>query len=365
MNRKRAVAIGAIPVVVFALAAAVLVATADDTKSQASPHEDLVTGTVWVANEDGGSLTAIDAASNTVATTLTGIESPHNVQASADGRSVWAVSGTTSMAVKIDSSSLAVTGTVATGAMPTHVVVTPDLKTSYVSNNADNTVTAINTTTMESTATIAVGTGPHGLRPSPDGEWIYVANIGGTTLSVIDTATNSQVAEVEVGTTPAQVAFSPDGRFVYTSLSGEGAVAKVDVATRKLVAKTAVGPGPIQTFVSPDNKFLLVANQGTKEKPGTTVSVLDTETFTVLQTVKTGKGAHGVVVDPSSRHAYITNMFEDSVAVLDLKSLKVVSRIPVGSTPNGISFSTQVVKRSPATGLDLRMDSNGAPSMGH
>lgn len=51
-----------------------------------------VTGTVWVANEDGNSLSVIDTETNQVATTVTGIEAPHNVQVGQDG-TVWAVSG--------------------------------------------------------------------------------------------------------------------------------------------------------------------------------------------------------------------------------------------------------------------------------
>lgn len=87
------------------------------------------------------------------------------------------------------------------------------------------------------------------------------------------------------------------------------------------------------------NRYLLVANQGTEDSPGTTVSVIDTKTFTVTATVETGQGSHGVVVDPSSQHAYVTNIYGDDVAVLDLQELKVVARIPVGDKPNGVSFS--------------------------
>jgi YVTN family beta-propeller protein len=192
---------------------------------------------------------------------------------------------------------------------------------------------------MKAIDTIKVGQGPHGLRPSPDGRWLVVANVADTTLSVIDTRTNQLVTDVEVGKAPAQVAFSPDGRFVYASLNGEDAVAKVDMTSRKLVGTVAVGDGPIQTYVSGDNRYLLVANQGTEDSPGTAVSVIDIKTFTVTATVETGQGSHGVVVDPSSQHAYVTNIYGDDVAVLDLQELEVVARIPVGDKPNGVSLS--------------------------
>lgn len=348
-GRRLAIVLATVVVAGAGTTAAIALNRPDGTAPASVPGP--VSGTVWVANEDGASLSAIDAATNKVATTVTGIEGPHNVQVAPDGNSVWAVSGHDSMAVMLDAKSLQPHGFMATGPMPAHVVVSPDGRTTYTSNGGDNTVSVIDVATMQTVATIPVGAGPHGLRPSPDGRWVYVADMGGTTLSVIDTASRQKVTDIEVGKAPAQVAFSPDGRYVYASLSGGAAVAKVDVATRTLVGKVGVGQVPIQTFVSPDGRYLLAANQGTKDQPGTTVSVIDTEGFTKVADVETGKGAHGVVVDPSSRYAYITNLYSDDVAVLDLTQLRVVTHVPVGDKPNGISFSTAQVSQQPPVAI--------------
>ncbi len=326
--------------------------------STAAGHEGMVTGAVWVANEEDASLSVIDAATNTVVTTVRGVEGPHNVQVSPDSASVWAVSGHDSLAVALDARSLDLTRTVTTGGAPAHVVISPDGRTAYTSDGADGTVTVIDTASGEVQATIPVGAGPHGLRPSPDGRWLVVANVAGSTLSVVDTSTRTTVADIEVGTAPAQVAFSPDGRFVYASVSAQDEVVKVDMASREVVGRVTVGDGPIQTYVSPDDRYLLAANQGTEAAPGTSLSVIDTRTFTVTGTVETGRGAHGVVVDPSGRHAYVTNLYADDVAVVDLDELEVVARVPVGDTPNGISFSSTPVPaqaapmRGPITNAD-------------
>ncbi|CCH74730.1 hypothetical protein BN11_4740003 [Nostocoides australiense Ben110] len=87
-NKRRTVMISmaAAAVVLTALivwTAVALLRGEGETTRAASPedaHAGVVTGTVWVANEAGNSLTAIDAATNEVVTTVEGIEGPHNVQ---------------------------------------------------------------------------------------------------------------------------------------------------------------------------------------------------------------------------------------------------------------------------------------------
>jgi YVTN family beta-propeller protein len=268
----------------------------------------------------------------------------------------------------IDAATYTLHGSIPTGKEPAHIILTPDGKTAYATNGNDDTVTAIDVATMKAVATIPVGAYPHGLRPSPDGKWVYVANAKGTTLSIIEVATNRKVADVEVGQKPVQVAFDPDGQFAYVSLNGENAVGKVEVATQRLVGKVQVGVGPIQVFVSADNKYLLAANQGTKDNPSTTVSIIDTKTFSVIDTVETGKGAHGVVIDPSSTHAYITNIYGNDVAVLDLAERKVVATIPVDAGPNGISFTPLVPAQAPTLEITLpvpHQDDANMPAMQH
>jgi len=43
------------------------------------------------------------------------------------------------------------------------------------------------------------------------------------------------------------------------------------------------------------------------------------------------------VVDGAGRYAYVTNIYDNTVSVLDARSAKVVAKVPVGRAPNGIS----------------------------
>ena len=318
---------------------------------------------VYVADEEGDTVSVLDAASFSKVATIPVGRGPHNIQVSPDGRLAWVTTNGERRKLEaeqehkgmpkrehegmteagqvwvIDTATDQVVARVPVGRHPAHVVLTPDSRFAYVTNGGENTVSVVDTDTRHVVATIPVGAYPHGIRISPDGKQAYVANLKGGTVSVIDTEARKEVAQIPVGKGPAQVGFTPDARLAFVSLSQEEKVAVIDPASRKVIKKVAVGTVPIQVYASPDSRLLFVANQGTKKRPGKTVSVINLETLEAAKTIETGPGAHGVVVDRNGRYAYVTNIYANSVSVLDVKDLKVVATVPVGKGPNGISLT--------------------------
>ena len=319
-------------------------------------------GKVYVADEEASTVSVIDTASFKLIRSIPVGQGPHNVQVAPDGKLVWVTNngepgkaaentaqampksdhGATAGAGEvwaIDTTSDAVVAKIPVGMHPAHVVVAPDGRTAYVANGGENTVSVLDIAARRVIETIPVGATPHGMRISPDGKQAWVANLKGGTVSVIDTQTRKEIARIAVGKGPAQVGFTPDGRLGFVSLSEENRVAVIDPASRKVLRKVSVGTVPIQVYATPDSRLLLVANQGRREKPGSTVSIIDLKTFKTVKTIETGPGAHGVVVDRKGRHAYVTNTYAASVSVLDLKDLKVIATVAVGKGPNGISIT--------------------------
>lgn len=322
----------------------------------------LAASKVYVANETDGTVSVIATDTRQTVRTITVGAGAHNVQATADGRRVWVTNNGTPPAAAhgahqgmpgaahaamttpgevwaIDTATDTVVGKVRVGKHPAHVVVSPDGRWVYVTNGSDNTVSVVDAAAMKEVATIATGAFPHGIRLSPDGRQAYVANLKGGTVSVIDTASRQQVASIPVGRGPAQVGFTGDGRLAFVSLSQEDRVAVIDPKTHEVVRKVPVGDGPIQLFATPDNQRLLVANQGSRKNPGRTVSVIDLTSFKVTASIRTGRGAHGVVVDADGRQAYVSNLYDNTVTVIDLVAHKPVATVPVGAGPNGISVT--------------------------
>ena len=321
------------------------------------------TGKVYIADEGANTVSVMDAASFKKIGSIPVGRGPHNVQVSPDGKWVWvtnngdpakasetmptekmpkaehgAMVGAGAVWV-IDAATDAVVAKVPVGKHPAHVVVASDGRAAYITNGGDNTVSVVDTASQRVIGVIPVGASPHGLRITPDGKQVWIANLKGGTVSVVDTESRKQVSQIAAGKGPAQVGFTPDGRFGFVSLSEENKVAVIDPVSRKVIRKIAVGTVPIQLHATPDNRLVLVANQGTPKKPGTTVSVIDVANMKVAATIKTGAGAHGVVVDRDGRYAFVTNTYANTVSVIDVAERKVVATVPVGKSPNGISMA--------------------------
>ncbi len=347
--------------------------TTGDRTTRGAPLPDgggELSGTVWTATEVDGSLSAVDLATAAVVTTVGGVPGAHNVQASPDGTAVWAVSSGTGRVMKLDASGADRRFDSETGTAPAHVVLSPDGGTVYAANSGSASVSVFDAATGTRRATVAVGEGPHGLRTSPDGCRLYVANTTGRSISVLDTGvstsgTLTEVNRIALAGRPIQVAPSPDGTSVYVTLNDRDALVRIRVADGAVDATLPVGDGPAQVTVTRDGAYALVANQGTADSPGRTVSIVATATFSVIASPETGAGPHGIAVDPSSRRAFVTHIYGDDLGVLDLETRRVIARVPVGAGPNGVTYTPVQVRDDVPARRDVQLSESGASGGDH
>jgi YVTN family beta-propeller protein len=312
-------------------------------------------GFVYTANEGDNSLSRIDLTTGEVLTVPTAV-TPHNVQITPDGKTLLAV-GTEAMMMmdgnagahdgeakgillvfKADDLSAGPSAQIEVGEHPAHVIADKDGKRAFVTNSEDGTVTVVNLATASVVGTITTGSFPHGMRMNPAGNEIYAANVESDSVSVLDPDELREIEQIAVGNAPVQVGFTPDGTRVFVSLRDDDSVAVINPAERSVLDRIAVGDGPIQVYVTPDSAFVLVANQGTEEEPSDTVSVIDVATNQVVQTIRTGAGAHGVVVNDSGQLAFVTNIVDGTVSIIQIPTWEVIATIAVGAGPNGVTF---------------------------
>jgi YVTN family beta-propeller protein len=247
--------------------------------------------TLWITNDYGNSLTAIDPKTGKPGRTVS-VEDPYNLYFTADGTraivvaealrkldfrdaqtmklenslSVDSCHGVDHMDFTADGKTALVScefggrmivldlvhekvlGTtfLAAAGMPQDVKLSPDGKVFYVADMASNGVWMIDAATFKRIGFIRTGAGAHGLYPSRDQKYLYVSNRGEGTISLIDFATRTVARRWSIpgGGTPDMGGVSADGKVLWLSGRHSSVVYAIDTTDGKLIAKVPVGSGP-------------------------------------------------------------------------------------------------------------------------
>lgn len=117
-----------------------------------------------------------------------GLETPHNLDLSDDGRFLW-IRDFIGHAGVLDLERETVVQTFKVGNGHGGIDVVPGGKYVAIGAIGDFIVTIIDQSSHEIVANIEVGTGPHGVRASKDGRWIYAAVTADDSVAVIDSQT--------------------------------------------------------------------------------------------------------------------------------------------------------------------------------
>ncbi|OBI02659.1 hypothetical protein A5715_09650 [Mycolicibacter heraklionensis] len=94
-----------------------------------------------------------------------------------------------------------------------------------------------------------------------------------------------------------------------------------------------VGNNPDRVAIDPATHTAYITNLGDG-----TVSVIDTTTNTLTTTIPVGRGPAAVAIDPNTHTAYITNNLDDTVSVIDTTTNTLTTTIPVGLHPADVAI---------------------------
>ncbi len=168
----------------------------------------------------------------------------------------------------------------------------------------------------------------------------YVAQNASNSVWVINTMTDAPVAVIPVQFSPLGVAITPNGRFAYVTNTGAvcdlcpinqpSSVSVIDTATYSVVATIPVGQYPAGVAITPNGAFAYVTNYNSNS-----VSVIDTATNTVTATVTVGTGPWGIAITPNGAFAYVTNYTSHNVSVISTTTNAIVASVPVGDGLTG------------------------------
>ena len=106
---------------------------------------------------------------------------------------------------------------------------------------------------------------------------------------------------------------------------------RLDLASGHTLGGTPTGQGPHEIAVAPDQRLAVVADYGSGDAPGNTLTVLDLEGG-ATRTVSLGANTrpHGLRFLPGGRRLVATTEGSDALVVVELEAGRVERAIPIG-----------------------------------
>lgn len=177
---------------------------------------------------------------------------------------------------------------------------------------------------------------------------LLVAEKGEQKLGIIDPASGQVIASVpEGGTTGHEVAASPDGRLAYVPIYGNSGVGSpgtdgremvvIDIAAHKVVGHVDWGRGvrPHCPVFDRKDGMLYVTTELDQ-----TISIIDPKTLKIVGSIPTGQAqSHMLAISHDGRRGYTANVGPGTVSVLDMRARKVLKIIPISGNTQRIAIS--------------------------
>ncbi len=192
---------------------------------------------------------------------------------------------------------------------------------------------------------LSIATAQHSSQPGS----LLVANKGDHTLGIVDPAAGRQLAAVpEGGITGHEVAASPDGRTAFVPIYGNSGVGRpgtdgrnmvvIDLASRKVTGNVDFGHGvrPHCAVFGPRNGLLYVTTE-----LDNSVTLVDPRSLKIVGSIPTGQPeSHMLAITRDGRRGYTANVGPGTVSVLDLEAKKTLAVIPISRNTQRISLSS-------------------------
>ena len=236
-------------------------------------------------------------------------------------------------------------------------------------------IAVIDTYTMKICRIFETGVLPKMIKCSPDGKWIVVSHWGENTVGLIrveglDPAcwTYRKVIEIErrlvfnlSTTVPVDrdansgfclrgTAFTPDGKYLFVGcMGGGGGIAVIDMESKNYLGRLVGMPSNLRHILIDSKSMYCSINGAGCVIKAPMSSVLDavaklggpgtTVPFREWQTCKVGAGARTIEMSRDGKYIFAACNFASQLWVVDARTMKPVTQIPVDSFPVGLDVS--------------------------
>jgi YVTN family beta-propeller protein len=318
------------------------------------------TARIYITNSAGDTVDVVDATTNKVVQVIKGIEVPHGVNFSPDGKWVYVTNESAQELEIIDQKSGTIANHVALSGHPNNIAVTKDGHYVLICiASAPGALDIVDPGAVKLVKTIPTKGGLHNVYVTPDQKFAVAGSVVAKRMTVFDLQSQSIAWDMtfDGGVRPMTIEKNPDGSTsrVFVQLSNLHGFAVVDFAKRQEVARVKLPDGPYGKAewrmgtpshgigIAPDGKTLWVNSVLSNAVYEYSLPDLKLVGHSALPEVTSQSGVHSgsvpewITFTPDSRTVYVSNSADRSVSAIDAETLKQIARIRVGEVPKRIN----------------------------
>jgi DNA-binding beta-propeller fold protein YncE len=180
----------------------------------------------------------------------------------------------------------------------------------------------------------------HMLVMTKDMSRIFTSNIGSESVSAVERSGDPpdwKVTHITVGKLPEAIDMSPDEKEVWVATYGDGAVTIIDATNKKVIQTLDLKLKRSNRIkFTPDGKLVFISDNGVGE-----LVVIDAASRKEIKRMKLGANFTGILMAPDGSRAFAAISRDSNIAVIDLKTLELTSRIPTGKSPDGMVWAVR------------------------
>jgi DNA-binding beta-propeller fold protein YncE len=217
------------------------------------------------------------------------------------GRRLYVSHGT--RAVVIDLAKSSILGEIADTPGIHGIAIAADLKRGFTSNGREAKASVFDLDSLKTLTKVETGQNPDAILYEPGRQEVYTFNGGGQSATVIDAKSGQVVHTIALGGKPEAAAADPKAGRVYCNLENKSEVAVIDTQKHEVLKRWPIAPGEEASgmAIDLDHQRLFI---GCHNK---LMAMLDLDSGKVVATVPIGDGVDGNAFDPGTQLAFSSN----------------------------------------------------------
>jgi DNA-binding beta-propeller fold protein YncE len=243
---------------------------------QASP-------TVYIPLGSANQVIRVDAATDTITATYTGVDNPHGLVATPDGE--YLIAGS--------------------------LKETP-LKKGQAKDTPNSKLFFIHPAHGHVMSTIPVSGWSHHQAITSDGKYVLSTHGMRGAISVVDLEGNKVIKTVKTGPVPNYTLITKNNKRAFVSNTGNNSISEIDLQSWKVIRKLEAGPAPEHMVFSKNEKTIYVTNPRAGK-----ISEVSVKTGKIIKTYKVGKAVHGLDIGDDGKTLFVSSKKENKLVAID------------------------------------------------